>query len=74
MPKPVSRREFIRRMRELGWDGPFPGGRHAAMRHALTGVKVPIPNPHRGDMDWSLTKRILDQAGIAREAWEQAGR
>ncbi len=74
MPKPVSRREFIRRMRELGWEGPFPGGRHASMRHPLTSVKVPIPNPHRGDIDWSLTKRILDQAGIAQEAWEATGK
>jgi hypothetical protein len=44
------------------------------MRNPLTGVKVPVPNPHRGDIDWSLTKRILDQAGVAREVWEQAGK
>jgi predicted RNA binding protein YcfA (HicA-like mRNA interferase family) len=74
MPKPVSRRELIRRFQELGWNGPFPGGRHALMRNPFTGVKVPVPNPHRGDIDWSLTKRILDQAGVAREAWEQAGK
>lgn len=54
MPRPVSRREFIRRLRELGWEGPYPGGRHDAMRNPFTGVKVPIPNPHRGDIDWSL--------------------
>jgi hypothetical protein len=33
---------------------------------------VPIPNPHGGDIDWPLTKRILDQAGISREEWEAA--
>ncbi len=74
MPKPVSRREFIRRLRALGWSGPFPGGRHDAMRHPLSGVKVPIPNPHRGDIDWSLAKRILDQAGIDVTDWEQLDR
>ena len=74
MPKPVSRREFIRRLRALGWEGPFHGGRHTAMRHPLTGVKLPIPNPHRGDVDWSLTKRILEQAGIEPGAWEQVAR
>jgi predicted RNA binding protein YcfA (HicA-like mRNA interferase family) len=72
MPKPVSRREFIRRLRVLGWDGPFPGGRHELMRHPLTGLKVPIPNPHRGDIDWSLTKRVLKQAGIRTHDWERA--
>jgi hypothetical protein len=44
------------------------------MRHPLTGVKLPIPNPHRGDVDWSLTKRILEQAGIEPGAWEQVAR
>ena len=74
MPKPVSRRELVRRLRVLGWAGPFPGGRHESMRHPLTSLKVPLPNPHSGDIDWSLTKRILQQAGISREQWEQARR
>ncbi len=74
MPEPVSRREFIRRFRALGWEGPIPGGRHAAMRQPLTGVKVPLPNPHRGDVDWSLARRILEQAGIEPGDWEQLGR
>ncbi|HUG09744.1 MAG TPA: type II toxin-antitoxin system HicA family toxin [Opitutaceae bacterium] len=74
MPKPVSRREFIRRFRALGWEGPFPGGRHDAMRHPQTGLKVPVPNPHRGDIDWSLTKRILAQAEIEPADWDNAGR
>jgi hypothetical protein len=34
-------------------------------------LTVPIPNPHAGDIDWSLTKRILQQAGISAEDWEQ---
>ncbi len=40
-------------------------------RGALT---VPIPNPHRGDIDWSLTKRILATAQIERDDWERAAR
>ena len=35
-------------------------------RHAL------IPNPHGSDIDWSLTKRIIEQAGISKEEWEAA--
>ena len=69
MPKPIKRREFIRRMRALGWRGPEPGGRHAVMRQG--DLTVPIPNPHQGDIDWSLTKRILNEAGILPEDWEK---
>ena len=69
MPKPIKRRELIRRMRQLGWDGPEPGRRHMVMRKGEQ--TVPIPNPHLDDIDWSLTKRILQQAGISPEDWEQ---
>ena len=70
MPKPVSRRELIRRLRALGWDGPLPGGRHPHM--AKGPHQIPIPNPHQGEIDWSLTKRILAQAGISRLEWDNA--
>ena len=68
MPKPISRREMIRRFRALGWDGPFAGASHMIMLKGSQ--KVAIPNPHRGDIDWSLTKKILAQAGIPQEQWE----
>jgi hypothetical protein len=32
--------------------------------------RVPIPNPHQGDISLGLLKRILDIAGIAKEEWE----
>ena len=51
MPKPISRRELIRKFQALGWDGPFSGGKHSFM---IKGAhKVRIPNPHGGDIDWS---------------------
>ncbi|MDQ6632303.1 MAG: type II toxin-antitoxin system HicA family toxin [Verrucomicrobiota bacterium] len=56
MPKPISRREMIRQLRELGWSGPYPGGKHSIMQKE--NQTVHIPNPHGGDIDWSLTKRI----------------
>jgi len=55
-------------MRLLGWSGPFPGKRHAAMRRGEH--TVPIPNAHGGDIDWSLGKRILIQAEIDPDEWE----
>jgi len=58
-------------MRGLGWSGPDAGKRHAFMRKG--DHTVPIPNPHRGDLDWSLVKRILKQAGIDPDEWERLG-
>lgn len=65
---PVSRRELIRLLRRVGFEGPFEGGRHAFMvRRELTLV---IPNPHKGDISRDLLRRLLRQAGISREEWE----
>jgi predicted RNA binding protein YcfA (HicA-like mRNA interferase family) len=70
MPKPIKRRELIRRFRALGWVGPESGHRHLAMRRGQK--TVPIPNPHgSGDLDWSLVKRILRDAGIEPAEWER---
>ena len=70
MPKPISRREFIAGFRKLGWTGPEPGKRHSMMRKGEH--TVPIPNPHQSDIDWSLTKRILQQANISQEEWDKS--
>jgi hypothetical protein len=69
MPKPIERRELIRRMRVLGWEGPESGKRHGAMRKGTH--TVPIPNPHSADLDWTLVKRILKQADIDPDEWER---
>ena len=67
MPKPISQKEMIRRLRALGWEG--PGKRHPVMRRGAR--KLPIPNPHGSDLDWSLVKRLLGQFGIAQDEWEK---
>ena len=69
MPKPIKRRELIRRMRLLGWEGPFPGKRHGAMRKGSH--TVPVPNPHGSDLDWAVVKRILKQAEINPDEWDK---
>lgn len=36
-------------------------------------LKVRIPNPHKsGNVDWSLVKEILRQAGIKISDWDEA--
>ena len=64
---PVSRDELIRKMRNLGFDGPFVGGTHQYMEPG--NLDVSIPNPHRADIGIGLLASILRQAGIAREDW-----
>lgn len=65
--KPVSWREFVRRMRELGFEGPYAGGRHPQMRRG--NVTVIIPNPHEDEIGVGFLTRLLRQAGITREEW-----
>ena len=67
-PKPIKRSELIRRLRPLGWDGPYQKGKHAFI--IKTSLRLTIPNPHRGDIHWSLTSRILKEANISPEEWE----
>ena len=60
---------MIRRLRAGGWSGPYPGGKHPTM---IKGdASLTIPNPHRGDIDWSLTKRVLAKAKISPDEWER---
>jgi len=65
---PVSRREFIKRMQALGFEGPFSGGRHEFLLRADR--RLIIPNPHHGDISVDLLVRLLDEAGVTRQAWE----
>jgi len=65
--KPVSWREFVRRMRELGFEGPYSGGRHPQMRRG--NLTVIIPNPHESEISVGFIIRLLRQAGITREEW-----
>ena len=71
MAKPISRKELIRRFRSLGFTGPISGSRH---QFVVKGdLKVRIPNPHKGgNIDWSLVKEILRQAGIKTSDWDKA--
>lgn len=65
---PVKRADLIRALRALGFEGPFPGSRHAVMWRGTR--RVTIPNPHQGDIGVGLLRRILQEAGVTREEWE----
>jgi hypothetical protein len=69
--RPCSRREFIRKLRALGYAGPYRGGKHSYMSKSGA-FTVRVPNPHPGDISIDLIKRILQISGIKQPDWENA--
>ncbi len=68
MPKNISWRKLVQKFKDLGFDGTYSGGRHLFM--VKGGLKVRIPNPHRGDISKHLVAEILRQAGISKKDWD----
>ena len=65
----VSWKDLVRRLRMLGFEGPFlSSGPHPYFmrRDDLT---VDLPNPHKKDIGVGLLKKILKQAEVSREEW-----
>ena len=63
----VSWNELVRRLRALGFEGPYAGGRHPQMRRG--DLSLILPNRHEGDIGVGLLVRVLRQAGVSREEW-----
>ncbi len=66
---PIKRRDLIRYLRRLGFEGPYSGGKHQFMIRG--DVTLRLPNPHRGDIGKEFLARVLRQAGIQRDEWEE---
>jgi len=70
MKRVLKFEELVRRLRKLGYEGPYSGGKHLFMKKG--NKKVHIPNPHRNkDIHISLIKEILRCADINEEVWEK---
>ena len=65
MPKPISRRELIRKLRSIGFLGPYSGGRHEYLER--DGFKLFVPNPHGKDIGPVLLSRIILELKISRK-------
>ena len=65
----VKRKDLIRLLKQLGFEGPYSGGKHQFM--IKSDITLRIPNPHHGDIGKELLIRILRQARINREDWEK---
>jgi len=68
MPKPVSRRELIRKLRKIEFVGPFQGGRHQFMKRH--GKKMVIPNPHGRDLGSIILSQIIRELNISAKEFE----
>ena len=71
MPRfgPISRPDLINYLRQYGFEGPFAGTKHQLM--VKESITIRIPNPHQGTIGKELLIRILRQAHISKEDWEQ---
>lgn len=56
------------RLKEFGFEGPYAGGKHQFMIKG--NLRLTIPNPHESDIGINLLSKILKQAGISKEEWE----
>lgn len=72
MPKisPCSRVELIRKLRKLGFEGPFGGGKHSYMKRGK--YRQIIPNPHGKGVSSEFVREILKQAEITVNEWLSA--
>lgn len=70
MPREISWRKLVQKFRNLGFDGPYSGGRHLFMIRGE--LKVRVPNPHKGNISRPLPSEILRQAGISPKEWRDA--
>jgi len=64
----VKREVLIRCLRKYGFEGPYSGGKHPFM--VKENLTLTIPNPHQKDIGRELLARILRQAGVSKEEWE----
>ncbi len=65
---PIKRNELVRYLKQVGFEGPYSGGKHQFMVKGDRTLR--IPNPHRSDIGKELLARILRQAGVPKDEWE----
>jgi predicted RNA binding protein YcfA (HicA-like mRNA interferase family) len=66
---PIKRLQLVKYLKQLGFDGPYVGGKHQFMLKSA--IRLTLPNPHQQDISVGLLVRILRQASIERADWEK---
>lgn len=67
MPKllPLPRRILIKKLRKIGFLGPYPATRHEYMKR--DSEKIFIPNPHGKDIGVPIIKKIINQLKLSNQ-------
>lgn len=68
MLKATSLRQLIKRLKLLGFNGPFSGTKHQFMIKGELKIRVPSPH-HKKDISPALLNEILKQIEISKEQW-----
>lgn len=64
---PVSWSDLVKKLRKLGFDGPYHGGKHPFM--IKSSLVLTLPNPHRKEIGPVLLAHILRRAQITVYEW-----
>ncbi|MBZ1348548.1 MAG: type II toxin-antitoxin system HicA family toxin [Candidatus Nealsonbacteria bacterium] len=62
---PLPRRILIRKLRKLGFSGPYSATRHEYMKRGSE--KIFAPNPHGKDIGLPIVKKIIRQLKISNQ-------
>ena len=65
----VSWNEMVRRLGELGFEGPYLSSGPHPYYMKKEDLTVDLPNPHKQDIGTDLLKKVLKRAEISREEW-----
>ena len=68
---PIRRKDLIRFLKQLGFSGPYSGGKHEFMVRESDHLRLTIPNPHKGEFGKSLLAELLREADISRQDCEK---
>lgn len=66
---PLKPEAVVRKLRRLGFEGPYPGGRRQRMVDFKAGKIIPVPFHKGADVSIGLIRAIINELGISREDW-----
>jgi len=69
--KPEKPDAVVKKLRKLGFDGPYGGGKHVFMRHPQTRMKISVPIHKGRDIPVGTLGAIVRQLGISVEEWSK---
>ena len=70
---PCKRREFVRRLRQIGFDGPFSGTRHQFMVYEEHRLTIPSNDEYSVAQLQMMLREVADIIGhsISSEEWNK---